>query len=182
LQDALEDLEDERAKVASLKREREQLKEELAEGDAGNVGKLKGDLERLERALLTSRAATDGTKQELAQKEREYLEQIAALRLDNRELYERLKKAGLLDGIGEDLKERMEKQLERSRTIRILEGGVEGDFEELPPVPGQTMLGLTSHRRRLENGILDDREEAEQLLSRGQPVRSRLPLFFVLQR
>ena len=175
LAETQDDLDDARAQVAQLKATVEQLREELAEGAAGNVGKLKDKLARIERSLATSRAATEATKAELGTKERDYLEQIAALRLDNRMLYERLKKAGLLDGVDEDLQERMEKQLQRSKTIQILEGGVIGEAP-LPAIPGQSLLGMTSARRRLESEISARRGETEDRLSEGvrDPVR-RLP-------
>ncbi|CEQ39622.1 SPOSA6832_01157, partial [Sporobolomyces salmonicolor] len=176
LEEALEDLEDAKGTIARLKRDREALQEEVNQGDSGLVGQLKQSVEGLERALLTSRAATDSTKSELASKERDYLEQIAALRLDNRELYERLKAAGLLDGMAEDLKERMEKQIQRSKTVMILEGG-QSPLEPLAPIPGQTMLGLTAARKRLESGIASSRLETEERLlsGRDQPASAWSP-------
>lgn len=155
LQDALEDIEDARAKIQRLQREKETMREQIDEGAAGAVGTLKGKLDKLDRALALSRAATDTTKSELATKEREYQHQIAALRLDNRELYERLKQAGMLDGIADELKERMEKQLQRMRTVQILEGNKSTVARPISK-PGPQLLGSSSMRKRRETGQTEE--------------------------
>lgn len=172
LDDVTEDLEHAKSTISRLKRERDELQEELAQGDAGRVGKLKVQVEGLERALLTSRAATDSTKAELVSKERDYLEQIAALRLDNQELYSRLKKHGLLGGMSDNLRERMEKQMQRAKTIQILEGS--SPLDAMPPIPGQTLLGVTAARKRVENGVASQRLVTEERL---QGANERLVSF-----
>lgn len=181
LDDVTEDLDHAKSTIARLKREREELQEELDEGDAGRVGKLKTQVDGLERALLTSRAATDSTKTELASKEREYLEQIAALRLDNQELYNRLKKAGLLDGMADNLRERMEKQIQRAKTIQILEGS--SPLEAMAAIPGQTLLGMTAARKRMESGVASQRlETQERLIGSGEGRVSQISHPFPVER
>lgn len=160
------------ARIAQLKQRCEQLQEEVAGRDAGNVGKMQEEIRRLEQALETSRAATDMTKRELAGKEHNFLVQIAALRADNKMLYERLKQAGLLDGVSEDLQERMEKQLQRSKTVQILEGGTHAAVL-LPPVPGQSVLGMASARRKMESAMSLQRLDAEERLSAGKKLEVR---------
>lgn len=161
LEVALEDLEDARNKIKRLEREKETIRDRLEEGAAeagaaGAASTLKDKVDKLDRALVLSRAATDTTKAELATKEREYQHQIAALRLDNRELYERLKKAGMLDGIADELQDRMEKQLQRMRTVQILEGNAGGETSRPLSKPGPQMLGSSSMRKRRETGQTEE--------------------------
>lgn len=154
LEIVLEEVEDAKATIHRLKTERETLLEQIDEGAAGNVRNLKEKVEKLDRALILSRAATDTTKTELSTTHRDYQAHIAALRADNRELYERLKKAGMLDGIEDALQERMEKQIQRMKTVQILEGQKTGTPRP-PSKPGQQLLGSSSARRKLESITAD---------------------------
>lgn len=166
LSEVQDELDVAQARIAQLKQRCVQLEEALAGREEGNVGKMQDEIKRLEQALATSRAATDMTKRELAGKDRDYLTQIAALRADNKMLYERLKSAGLLDGISDDLQERMEIQLQRSKTVQILEGGA-GMLGPLPAIPGQSVLGMASARRKMESVMSSQRLETEERLSAG---------------
>lgn len=131
LQEAIEDAADAKATVIKLKREQEALKEEIAQKDQGLVGKLKSRVDNLERALKTSRSATDTIKAELAGNERIYQEKIVSLDLQNRELFTMLEETKALDSIaGEDkgilprqeLVDLLRKREERKKAVRKLEG------------------------------------------------------------
>ncbi|KAK4699038.1 V-type H+-transporting ATPase subunit D, partial [Phenoliferia sp. Uapishka_3] len=152
LEIALEDAADARATIARLRRERDNLEDEIAEKDGGIAGQLKARIQDLERNLATSRAVSEALKVDLSNTERTYQDRIAALELQVRELFNMLKEAKTLDSVRDDtgvldrreLMDMMAKKIQRTKAIQRLEGTsgtsleVSTDLERTSARPGES--------------------------------------------
>lgn len=142
-------LEDElvKANAAALRfrLEKEALEEEVAQGEGGLVGSLKGKVARLEEKLAISRENTQKLQGQLETQKAGYEEQIAQLEAQIMELFRMLKEVS--KGVGKiidhanaggmdrrTLIETLEKHLQRDKTISILEG--RDKRRDGPPVDG----------------------------------------------
>ncbi|THH08533.1 hypothetical protein EW145_g2635 [Phellinidium pouzarii] len=114
-----------------LKIEKETLEEEISRGSDGLVGQLKAKVSQLEGKLNGSRGTIDLLQGQLEEQKRGYEEQIVQLEAQILELFRMLRELGR--GVEEivdrsqsmdrkDLMATLEKQLQRSKTISLLEG------------------------------------------------------------
>jgi cytokinesis protein len=120
-----------RKEANELRMQMEMMEEEIAAGGEGLVGKLKKKLVEAEEKLRVSRMTTDALQARLAEQKRGYEEQIAQLELQIYELFRMIREGGISsqttgpDGSVLDRNElisSLEKQMERRKTIGILEG------------------------------------------------------------
>lgn len=121
-----------RALAHRLKLEKETLEEEISHGLDGLVGQLKDKLTHLEQKLATARETTSRLQTQLEVQKTGYEEQIAQLEAQIMELFRMLKEVGKgVDKIIESntgpmdrktLIEVLNRHLERTKTINILEG------------------------------------------------------------
>lgn len=120
-----------RREANDLKLQKEKLEEEIAAGGDGLVGDLKKKLASVEDKLQVSRMTSDALQAKLAEQKRGYEEQIAQLELQIYELFRMIREGGInsstpgpngtvLDRT--ELISSLEKQMERRKTIGILEG------------------------------------------------------------
>lgn len=121
-----------RAQALRLKLEKEALEEEISQGLDGLVGQLKGKVSHLEQKLVTARETTSRLQTQLEVQKSGYEEQIAQLEAQIMELFRMLKEVGKgVEKIIESntgsmdrktLIDVLNKHLERTKTINILEG------------------------------------------------------------
>jgi cytokinesis protein len=124
-----------RAQALRLKLEKETLQEEVSQGEAGMVGRLKDELARLEEKLNISRTTTARLQGQLESQKAGYEEQIAQLEAQIMELFRIVKELGSEMGRGvqniieknsgmdrKQLIDTLERHMQRTKTIGILEG------------------------------------------------------------
>lgn len=120
-----------RSKLLQLKFEKEVLEEEIAKGADGLVGQLKDKVIVLEDKVKGSRGTVEMLQGRLEEQKRGYEEQIAQLEAQILELFRMLRELGRgVDQIVDHsqnmdrktLLATLEKQLQRSKTISLLEG------------------------------------------------------------
>jgi cytokinesis protein len=131
-QTAIEEAAEARSQALSLKLEKEALEEEMLQGHDGLAGNLKAQVALLEQKLNSTRETTKRLQGQLETQKTGYEEQIAQLEAQIMELFRMLKEAGkgyekILDSNSgtmdqKNLIENLNKYLERSKTISILEG------------------------------------------------------------
>lgn len=120
-----------RSRALQLKLEKEVLEEEISQGSDGLVGRLKEKTAHLEEKLKSSRGTIELLQGRLEEQKLGYEEQIAQLEAQILELFRMLKELGR--GVDEivdqsqtldrkDLMATLEKQLQRNKTISLLEG------------------------------------------------------------
>jgi cytokinesis protein len=121
-----------RADLRRLQLEKETLEGEVINGGDGLVGVLKGKIASLEEKLHISRETTARLQTQLEGQKSDYEEQITQLEAQIMELFRMLKELGA-DGVGRILDNSssmdrktliitLEKHMQRSKTIDILEG------------------------------------------------------------
>lgn len=120
-----------RREANELRLEKERLEEEVGRGGEGLVGDLKKRLASVEDKLNVSRMTSDALQARMGEMKRGYEEQISQLELQIYELFRMIREGGIssktmgLDGGVLDRSElisSLEKQMERKKTIGILEG------------------------------------------------------------
>ncbi|KAL5511448.1 hypothetical protein ACEPAH_4664 [Sanghuangporus vaninii] len=159
-----------RAKALQLKFEKEALEEEVSQGSDGLVGQLKEKSAQLEEKLKSSRGTIELLQGRLEEQKRGYEEQITQLEAQILELFRMLKELGR--GVEEivdqsqsmerkDLMATLEKQLQRNKTISMLEGRRDSTRRK-------TKLG----RRRSDDGE-EDGVEPSRSLKRGSKAVGR---------
>jgi cytokinesis protein len=120
-----------RREANELRLQKERLEEEIAKGGEGLVGSLKAKLAKTEEKLQVSRMTTNALEGRLGEQKRGYDEQISQLELQISELFRMIREGGISsrstgpDGSVLDRTElisSLEKQMERRKTIGILEG------------------------------------------------------------
>lgn len=159
-----------RARALQLKLEKESLEEEISQGSDGLVGRLKDKLAQLEEKLKSSRGTIELLQGRLEEQKRGYEEQITQLEAQILELFRMLKELGR--GVEEivdqsqsmDRKELMatlEKQLQRNKTISMLEGRRDSSRRK-------TKLG-----RRKSDSEEEDGGGASRSLKRGSKAVGR---------
>lgn len=119
-----------RAQLGHLKAEKEVLEQELASVGDGLVGQLKERLAAAEEKLRIARLTNDALQEQLKDEQRSFQEQIQQLELQISELFKMLKESrgfssALEASKGLDRKDliySLSKQMERKKTIGILEG------------------------------------------------------------
>lgn len=174
-----------RREANELRLQKEKLEEEIAAGGDGLVGMLKEKLSTAEEKLRVSRMTTDSLQARLAEQKRGYEEQIAQLELQIFELFRMIREGGIssrttgTDGAVLDRNElitTLEKQMERRKTIGILEGrhrkkggvgrgdaiaeeeeeddtGGDMTLRSVPPIPGDlSRRAVTSSKNRRLKG------------------------------
>lgn len=135
-----------RRELNRVKLQKESLEEEIARGGEGLVGALKQKLNKAEEKLQTSRALSDSLQARIAEQKRGYEEQIQQLELQIGELFKMLRdvRTGSRGPVGLSSKEggavdrsefiaNLEKQMERKKTIGILEGRHKKKKRQLEP-------------------------------------------------
>jgi cytokinesis protein len=121
-----------RADLRRLQLEKETLESEVMNGGDGLVGVLKGKIASLEEKLQISRETTARLQTQMETQKSDYEEQITQLEAQIMELFRMLKELGA-DGVGKILDNSnsmdhktlivtLEKHMQRSKTIDILEG------------------------------------------------------------
>lgn len=130
LEAALEEAENSKAVVLRMQREKDEYEEEIAARDDGIVGQLKSRVDDLQRALTTSRGASEALKAEIVINARSYAERMAQSEQEREVAYKMLQESkafeslrdeqGVLDR-GEVLA-MMAKKHERTKAIQRLEG------------------------------------------------------------
>ena len=121
-----------RTDLRRLQLEKEALEGDMLNGGDGLVGILKGKIASLEEKLQTSRETTSRLQTQLETQQSTYEEQISQLEAQIMELFRMLKELGA-DGVGKILDNSgtldrksliatLEKHMQRSKTIDILEG------------------------------------------------------------
>ncbi len=121
-----------RADLRRLQLEKETLESEMLNGGDGLVGILKGKIASLEEKLLVLRETTARLQTQLGTQRTGYEDQISQLEAQIMELFRMLKELGA-DGVGKILDNNgamdrksliatLEKHMQRSKTIDILEG------------------------------------------------------------
>jgi cytokinesis protein len=121
-----------RADLRRVQLEKETLESEMLNGGDGLVGILKGKIASLEEKLHVSRETTARLQTQLDTQQTSYEEQISQLEAQIMELFRMLKELGA-DGVGKILDKSgamdrksliatLEKHMQRSKTIDILEG------------------------------------------------------------
>lgn len=182
-----------RTRVVELEFERDNMRERLDQSADGLVGDLQAKIKSLEEKLRLSRHNTDALKGQLNEKERGFNEQTQQLEVQITELFKMLREARGFESLvtateqassggmaRKDLVVTLAKQMERQKTIGILEGAhrkkkpVNGDS----PPAGEDDLGRTSRRQTskksglrsalsaldlAEEDGLEDNEQAEVL-------------------
>lgn len=174
--DRTQGLEDElaavRANAARLKLDKETLEDEVAQGGEGMVGRLKDELHRLEEKLGTLRATTSRLHGQLESQKAGYEEQIQQLEMQIMELFRMIKELGreaggsvehiIENGQGMDRKQlidTLERHMQRTKTIDILEGHKGGKRRKKKLPDGQEVSG-------------DEFEEEEGTPRKGSVKRS----------
>jgi len=121
-----------RADLRRLQLEKDTLEGEVMNGGEGLVGVLKGKIASLEEKLQISRETTSRLQTQLETQKLDYEDQITQLEAQIMELFRMLKELGA-DGVGKIMENgkamdrksliaTLEKHVERSKTINILEG------------------------------------------------------------
>jgi cytokinesis protein len=124
-----------RAQALRLKLEKDTLQEEVAQGEAGMVGRLKDELVRADEKVRVLRATTERLQGQLETQKAGYEEQITQLEAQILELFRIVKELGTELGRGvkniidrestmdrKQLIERLDQHMQRNKTIEILEG------------------------------------------------------------
>lgn len=119
-----------RTSALEVKLQNEALQEEIAQGAGGMVGRLKEQVSRLQEKLDVSRQTSENLQNRLEEQRLGYEERISQLEAQILELFRMLKEVGqgverIVDNGSLDRKAFMvslEKQLQRNKTISILEG------------------------------------------------------------
>lgn len=167
-----------RVQIGHLKLEKEALEGELAAVGDGLVGQLKDRLAATEEKLRISRLTTDAVQEQLKDERRMHEEQIQQLELQISELFKMLKESrGFASAMeaskGMDRKDliyNISKQMERKKTIGILEGRRRQDMDSedegsagaIEAEVGVDMDSLrrrrrtAERRRRQQSNIADD--------------------------
>jgi cytokinesis protein len=155
-----------RADLRRVQLEKETLESEMLNGGDGLVGILKGKIASLEEKLHVSRETTARLQTQLDTQQAGYEEQISQLEAQIMELFRMLKELGA-DGVGKILDNNgamdrksliatLEKHMQRSKTIDILEGrdrysavhqkgdkgqdGDEGESDDPDATPGKSKI------------------------------------------
>lgn len=158
LEETLEDLSHAKLTIARLRRERQELTDEIALKQDGLVGTLKARVEELEKALETSRGATEAVKLELSNRDVVHAQKITELELQAREMYLMLQDANLLDSFRDDegFVDRREvlalikKKMDRTKTIQKLEGSPHLRTQDVDPFDGTQPGSQVTHRHPTE--------------------------------
>jgi cytokinesis protein len=148
-----------KAQLLRIKLEKEALEEEISGGHDGLVGSLKEKILHLEQKLAVSRENTSKLQGQIETQKAGYEEQITQLEAQIMELFQMLKQTGkgvdkiIESGSGamdrKTLIETLDRHLQRSKTISILEGRdkrkktrdhSEGSEEENDTSPGKPDL------------------------------------------
>ena len=164
-----------RADLRRLQLEKETLESEMLNGGDGLIGILKGKIASLEEKLHVSRETTARLQAQVETQQASYEEQISQLEAQIMELFRMLKELGA-DGVGKILDNSgamdrksliatLEKHMQRSKTIDILEGrdrfssvrqkkderqgDDEGESDDPDATPGKSRL---SRRPRASKG------------------------------
>jgi cytokinesis protein len=169
-QAAEEEATEAKAQLLRIKLEKEVLEEEISGGVDGLVGRLKEKIAHLEQKLGVSRENTSKLQGQLETQKAGYEEQISQLEAQIMELFQMLKQMGkgvdkIIDsGSGamdrKTLIETLDRHLQRSKTISILEGrdkrkkkGTEGDQSEGEDEEDDLTPGQSSLERRKDQSI-----------------------------
>ncbi|KIJ69530.1 hypothetical protein HYDPIDRAFT_106175 [Hydnomerulius pinastri MD-312] len=159
-----------RAQALRLKLEKEALEEEISQGLDGLVGQLKDKVNHLEQKLAVARDTTSRLQNQLEAQKVGYEEQIAQLEAQIMELFRMLRELGkgvdkIIEGNSgamdrKTLIDVLNKHLERTKTISILEGrgrkkkkgGGGGEGEDESEGSGEESQDATPRKPELKRG------------------------------
>ena len=139
-----------RAQALRLKMEKDVLEEEIAQGHDGLVGRLKEQLIHLEQHLKVTRETTSKLQGQLGAERQGYEERIQQLEIQISDLFRMLKET--MSGVDSDhggnldqknLVSMLEKQFQRSKTFKILEGKTQ--VQPSSHVDGQETQAMPHH-------------------------------------
>ena len=153
-QDLLErtqaELRDARAQLQAREAETTRLRHELEASQGGLVGQLQSQLAEAQQDLAMSRENASGLQRDMDEMERTYVDRILALELGLRESNALLKQheenanSAFAQFDRQVLRDSLERQVERSRTIRKLVATT-GRQEPLPPLDTSPEPGQVPH-------------------------------------
>jgi cytokinesis protein len=169
-QAAEEEATEAKAQLWRIKLEKEVLEEEISGGHDGLVGRLKDKIAHLEQKLGISRENTSKLQGQLETQKAGYEEQIVQLEAQIMELFQMLKQMGkgvdkiIESGSGamdrKSLIETLDRHLQRSKTISILEGrdkrkkgGADGDESEGSEEEHDLTPGKSGLKRRKDSSV-----------------------------
>lgn len=171
-----------RSIAMQLKLEKEALEDEVAQGQDGLVGRLKRELEQSEEKLTKSRDMTARLQSKVEAQKAGYEERITQLEYQIMELFRMLKEVGhgvdhILDA-GSSAMDRkslvaaLEKQMQRNKTISILEGrdSIRGKGGKVGKGGKEKKTGLEAQED--ESSSSDDDDE---VTPRKVPKKSKKP-------
>jgi cytokinesis protein len=169
-----------RQDLRRLQLEKDALESQMMTGGDGLVGVLKGNAASLEEKLQVSRETTGRLQKQLETQKASYEEQIAQLEAQIMELFRMLKELGS-DGVEQILENSdtmdrktlittLEKHVQRSKTISILEGrdnpqrkrakegqdGDEGESDDPDATPRKSKLRRQAHSKRSQQSRLSE--------------------------
>jgi cytokinesis protein len=167
-QAAEEEVTEAKAQLLRIKLEKETLEEEISGGHDGLVGRLKEKITHLDQKLSVSRENTSKLQGQLETQKSGYEEQITQLEAQIMELFQMLKQMGkgvdkiIESGSGamdrKTLIETLDRHLQRTKTISILEGrdkrkkgGSRGDESEASDDESYLTPGKSSSKRRKDS-------------------------------
>jgi cytokinesis protein len=184
-QDRTREVEDEvkglRARLVELDLEREDMRTRLAQSADGLVGDLQARVKSLEEKLRVSRQTTESLKGQINEQKRGYAEQIQQLEVQITELFRMLRDANGFENLGvnvenvdgvtrSDMVMTLSKQMERQKTIGILEGShrrrKKKGLNVASPSPGK--YGDTDDEDENANATDDETETRRSKVSRSR--------------
>ncbi|WFD06218.1 hypothetical protein MVES1_001561 [Malassezia vespertilionis] len=169
-----------RAALQAHEQESNRLRAELEASQGGLVGKLQAQVRELQQDLALSRDNGTAIQHDMEELERTYVDRILRLELELRESVAMLREqeqsaGGHAQFDRETLRDSLERQVERSRTIRKLVSAP-GRTEPLPPLEGpRPMPTFDRTPRAAEQAVLDVGLGMERRPSQN-PVPLRAPL------
>lgn len=166
-----------RVQLGRLKLEKESLEEELAQAGDGLVGRLKERLASTEEKLHISRQTTEALQAQLLDQQRSSNEQVQQLELQISELFKMLRESRGLASVIEasqgmdrkDLIYTISKQMERKKTIGILEGR----HRKSPRAGGGAEDSLFSDDSDSDSRDDDDDDNLGRSVGEGGPAHQR---------
>lgn len=178
-----------KARLAQAEREKQDLLDEIAQGDQGLVGRLKKQIADLEDRLRKSRAATESLLNQMEGMKVDYETRIAELELYIQELFNMLRETNHLDQVQamtdgpidraqliHDLRE----QWERKKTIRKLEGG--GSRKKPTRSNTMTTINTITTESSFGDDIGEDDEEGDVLEAQTERFQTSDPQFVKSRR
>lgn len=154
--------------LAGLKREKQDLLDEMAEGNQSLVDRLRKQIADLQKKLSSARAAWESSEDTRKRERADYETRIAELELYIQELFNMLRETNHLDQVQsmtdgpidrQKLIHDLREQWERKKTIRKLEGS--GSRKKPTRSNTMTTIGTVETESSFGDNFIDDYEEGE---------------------